>query len=206
MLVLGVDPGSVNTGFAWIRGSDHHVQFGGHKSSFSTSWKNTERMPFRWSRMRGRLENQLKQVPEPPAIVAIEEPFRERCKRVDDRNSLSIFYGAYAIAISEVSRFFNDTIIVPVRYMSWNGGLSKNDIYLRLKERYFQHKILQREDEMDALGVADFAWGIACSSRKKLLCSQVKDLPAVETAIAAKEVVDPGQNGPSKESVHGHEP
>lgn len=190
MLVLGIDPGSVNTGFAWIRGTDHHVQFGGHKSYMSTWWKNIDRVPYRWCRMRDRLEGHLKQLPEPPGMVAIEEPARERCTKPDDRRSLSTFFGAYAIVVAEVSRMYRGTVMVPVRYLTWNGGLSKPDILERLKKRYFPRVPWKCEDESDALGLADFAWGIMTTNRKKVLCSNMNSLRSSEPPSEKKTLGD----------------
>lgn len=170
MLVVGIDPGSVNTGFAWIRGGDHQVRNHSYKSVFSTFWKATQRMPYRWIRMRDRLEGQLKQLPEPPDMVVIEEPAREQCRRPDDRRSISIFFGAYAVTVAEVSRLFRDTVVIPVRYMSWNGGLSKPDVIGRLSRKY-KKTTLTCEDEVDAIGLADFGWEIVSDKRRKALCS-----------------------------------
>lgn len=179
MLVIGIDPGSVNTGFAWIRGTDYHASFGGHKSLFSTSWRNTDRMPLRWCRMRDRLEGTLKNLPEPPDMVVIEEPSRERCTRPDDRKSLMTFFGAYAVIAAEISRQFRNTVLVPISYVAWTGGLSKPNILMGLQRKY-SPKAWASEDESDAVGLADFAWGVVKSNRRKVLCSSTNSSPSSE--------------------------
>jgi Holliday junction resolvasome RuvABC endonuclease subunit len=171
MLVVGIDPGSLVTGFSWI----------GHKkgklANYSTHFKSVSRMPFRWMEMRDSLEHQLLLLPEPPIMVAIEEPSREGQHRAkaDDRRMLMQFFGCYAVAVAEVSRLFRNTVIIPIKYMSWTGGLGKEIVYKQLLEKYHRHR-WSCDDEADAIGLADFAWnavsknkGDACRSEKEIL-------------------------------------
>lgn len=168
MLVLGIDPGSVYTGIAWIRGDDKHILDGSHRSMYSTYLKNTERIPIRWGRLRQKLESSFKSFPELPSMVAIEEPFRERNRKPVDHRELQVFFGSYAVAVAEVSRMFPETVLTPVRYMSWTGGLSKEQVLKGLLKKYDRQAFLC-EDESDAVGIADFAWEIISSGRRKFL-------------------------------------
>lgn len=164
MLVVGIDPGTAFVGIAWIR-RHHHHRISRHTSYF----KCDGRWPYRFIEMRNRLEKFLSGIPEPPTMVAIEEPDRGTSTKPVNPRVETDLRAVYAVCVAEVGRQFTQTNLIPVRYESWTGGLQKADVYLRLSKKYDKPKF-NRDDEADALGIADFAFEIAKKVPEKTIC------------------------------------
>ena len=169
MLVLGIDPGSVNTAIAWIRGDDKDILKSSFRSAATFNIRNSGTMTLRWARLGGKLDNAMKNfLPEPPVTIAVEEPIRERCTNPINLKEQHVLYGSYAIVVSTIARLFPESTLMPIRYMSWAGGITKGDVQARLSAKY-RRETFRTEDEVDALGIADFAWGIVAPRRRREL-------------------------------------
>ena len=154
MLVLGIDPGAMKTGLAWIREkSDGVIQ----RAVFMI--KCNETFPFRYAIFQRKLEAFFKTLPEPPIAVAIEEPeHRERnAQEPETLSSILHLEGIYAACASEVLRTWN-----PMRLLIWKPRVwrkiyfTKKDVAESMGKLY--HVSFKSDDESDALGIADYAW------------------------------------------------
>jgi Holliday junction resolvasome RuvABC endonuclease subunit len=158
MLVVGIDPGSYNTGFAWVRLKG---AMGQRITKSAYSWHTAGSRMARYALMREKLDTALRQLPEAPLMVAIEEPDRGTNTKPFKVKNISFLNGCYAICVAEVARQFPRTILHDIRYESWTGGLQKSDVYSRLIAKYDVQVPFQNDDVADALGLADYAFEIA---------------------------------------------
>jgi len=158
LLVLGIDPGAVFTGFAWIREmKDLTVQ------RMSTTIVVRERYPFRYPALERQLLDLFTKLPEEPCAIVIEEPDAAVWKDNDVRPIFHL-HGAYAVVVCAVCRRFHDSILHRLRPGSWNGHMPKDHTAKTLREKYGWADV-HTGDEADALGLADFAFEVAKRTR-----------------------------------------
>lgn len=158
MLVLGIDPGAVFTGFAWIREmKDRTVQ------RMSTTIVVRQRYPFRYPALERQLLDLFAKLPEEPCAIAIEEPDSDVWKDNDVRPIFHL-HGAFAVIVCAVCRRFHDSILHHLRPGSWKGAMPKEHTARTLREKYGWTDV-HAGDEADALGLADFAFEVAKRTR-----------------------------------------
>lgn len=168
MIVLGIDPGSLNVGFAWVR----YRATGKVNSRYMASWRAAYHLPTRYIDIRDHLERQLLGVPEYPSVVAVEVPAKpyHAPYRPGHHRDIKILHGCYAVIVAEVGRVFRNTFLLPVQYDVWTGGLDKKEIQGRLARKY-EISSFVNDDCADALGIADYAFEIArrreCGQKEK---------------------------------------
>lgn len=179
MLVIGVDPGSINTGIAWVMGTQNAT----HAQVETISCP--EVFPARYAIFREKFEGFLAGIPEDPAAIAMEEPIDSQDKSMgpEDYRSILRMNGTYAIVVAEVTRAWPKAQLFAWKPKLWRKfGEDKKKTVQRMAVKY--NVRFTSDDESDALGIADHAW---------LLMSQQRGR-AAETWIA-KSVKNPQDGG-----------
>lgn len=155
MLVIGVDPGAINTGLAWVMGKD--PQYATHAQVETISC--TQAFPSRYAIFREKLDRFLTAVPEDPVAIAMEEPIGEVPRKTteDEFQSLLHLSGIYAIVVSEATRLWPKAQLFAWKPRLWRRyGDDKEKVERRMAKKY--NLRFTSDDESDALGVADHAW------------------------------------------------
>lgn len=165
MLVVGIDPGSQQTGVAYIA-----LKQDGKISRAVSYLKDTGKIPFRYAVVRNKLENYLKSLPEKPYIIAIEEPGYWFWPDSTEAQKIATFrlHAVYGVCVAELSRSFPDSVMMSVKTDVWRGGMKDPDVVEVMKKKYKISRF-NTMDEADALGVADHAFGIATNVWKREL-------------------------------------
>jgi len=160
LLVIGIDPGAMNTGLAWAEGEKHPVR------AYVETITCTSFFPSRYVLFREKLERFLTSVPETPAAIAVEEPLVQGTRKTDEDGHRSILHlnGIYAIVVSEATRIWPKAHL-----FSWPPGLwraasyDKKIVTSRMAKKY--NLRFTSDDESDALGIADRAWILMTQKR-----------------------------------------
>lgn len=153
MLILGIDPGSMFTGFAWIR------EVNGEVIRFITCFKCDISLPHRYMQMGEKLEAQLDRLPAIPNLVVIERPL-DLLPTEGSLHAVFRLQGGYAIVARELGRKFGTSIpLLTPTVREWMKNRPKDDVYTELCLRYNYQKFTT-DDEADALGLADFGYEI----------------------------------------------
>lgn len=160
MLVVGIDPGAINTGLAWVEGEKTPIR--AHVETIIC----TNTFPSRYMVFREKLEQFLSSVPEDPAAIAIEEPVKDLNPRMDlnDQSSVIHMNGIYAIVAAESTRMWPKA-----QLFAWNPKLwrkqfeDKKLVTARMARKY--NLRFTSDDESDAMGIADHAWMLMSQHR-----------------------------------------
>jgi hypothetical protein len=159
VLILGIDPGSMFTGFAWIR------EVNGEIIRFTTCFKCDISLPHRYMQMGERLESHLSHLPAVPNLVVIERPL-ELLPTTGSLHAAFRLQGGYAIVARELGRKFGSGIpLVTPTVREWMSNRGAEDVYAGLRLKYNYQRFVT-DDEADALGLADFGYEL---QRKKHL-------------------------------------
>lgn len=157
-----------NTGLAWIRNRK------GSTSRASTTLRTSGAYPVRYADLREKLETFYANLPEYPNSIAIEEPDLSIWKHCMD-NPWPIFFlhGAYAVIYAVTTKTFPDSILHHLRPGSWKGGRPKEETLKSLKDKY-EFGTNHPDDEVDALGLADFAMTASMKTFQELPADEEK--------------------------------
>jgi hypothetical protein len=158
MLVIGIDPGAAKTGIAWINEAGQ---------SHFTTIQAENRIPFRYGAFRDLLADFLVELPEDPAVIAIEQP--EEIPRPGEGENeirgLIRMNCICAVIISEVTRLWPNINILPWPPRVWRRqNETKEDVEYRMSMKYGVD--FNTDDESDAMGIADHAMMRILSSSK----------------------------------------
>jgi Holliday junction resolvasome RuvABC endonuclease subunit len=153
VLVIGMDPGAINTGVAWVLGE---------KSPISASVETltcTNQFPSRYVLFREKLERFLSSVPEDPSAIAVEEPISDFPRGIPAEEQRSVIHmnGVYAVMVAEATRMWPRAQLFSWTPRLWRKvGEDKKIVIARMARKY--NVRFTSDDESDALGVADHAW------------------------------------------------
>jgi hypothetical protein len=151
VLVVGIDPGSLVTGFAKIWERE------GKLTRDITSWKSACSYPHRYMLMRERLEAFLLALPDRPSMVVIEKPLDILPQSGSLKNSFQL-HGNYAVILAELARIFGQNLpMVTPTCRDWMKGVSARQLYPVLAQKY-NYSVFTTDDEADALGLADYGY------------------------------------------------
>lgn len=149
MLVIGIDPGAMKTGIAWVTSSG--------QARFTTLWA-ANRIPFRYGTYRNELADFLVQLEEDPVAVAIEQP-NETPDPTDGEEGMRSVIRVNcicAVTISEVTRLWPHASLLCWAPKIWRKQHeNKEDVAYRMAMKYGLG--FKSDDESDALGIADHA-------------------------------------------------
>jgi hypothetical protein len=149
MLVVGIDPGSSKTGFAWIQKKN------GITRRAVCSIISSEPFPDRYIFLQKRLETALGVLPEEPVMIAVEKnQLPEGDFSLEQVLNQVHLEGAYSVACTVVHRLFPKSLINPIPTRVWRGPGNKIDTLGKMHMRY--GLIFDNDDEADALGIADY--------------------------------------------------
>lgn len=153
MLALGIDPGSVKVGIAWV-----HRRESGQPHVFHGHVRSQDPIPGRYAALRAKIHGALKSMPEAPGVVVIERPGFY----VLERNDPEIIYqlhGAFAVCVAEIGRCFPMTVIHPLAPEAWKHNFPKEEVARQMSAKYAVDRF-SSDDAADALALADFGIGI----------------------------------------------
>jgi len=186
VLVIGIDPGSLVTGFAVIR------EESGKRTRDITSWKSAISYPQRYMLMRRKLEEFLLAVRCFPSMVVIEKPLDILPSTGSLKNSFQL-HGNYAVILGELDRIFGqDLVTVTPTCRDWMRGMTARQLYPGLAQKY-NYSSFTTDDEADALGLADYGYELLRERHDRNTGRKApeKDLPRLPQAPAP----EPGAHG-----------
>lgn len=149
MLVLGIDPGSMKTGIAWVNSAG--------QCRFTTLYAENH-IPWRYGTFRNELADFVVQLDEDPVAVAIEQPEEIPPLHADEKEMRSMvrLNCICAVIISEITRLWPNIKILPWPPRIWRrSNETKADVAYRMSVKYGVE--FQTDDDSDALGIADHA-------------------------------------------------
>lgn len=160
MLVIGVDPGAMNTGLAWVMGDKAPV------SAYVETITCTNQFPSRYVLFREKLERFLSSVPEDPVAIAVEEPLDYFGNKVsaDEQKSTVHMNGIYAVVVAEATRMWPKAQLFAWGPRLWRKQFEdKKLVTARMAKKY--NLRFTSDDESDAMGIADHGWLIMSQRR-----------------------------------------
>jgi Holliday junction resolvasome RuvABC endonuclease subunit len=174
MLILGIDPGAMKTGVAWVSDSS------GRPVGYVSTVKSEIEWPHRYAHVRVQLETLFQWLPEEPTAVAIEEPSLDNVgQSPTERFSIYHLCGIYGIVVAEVMRTWKNVAVMPWKPMEWRGlGMNKKDVMKRMAAKYGVQ--LDNDDEGDALGIADHAFMLLSRNRTRAATLRMVQKPPAE--------------------------
>jgi Holliday junction resolvasome RuvABC endonuclease subunit len=187
MLVLGIDPGAMNTGIAWIR--EHE----GVISRAVIRLVCDEQHPFRYSRLREKLESVFATLPERPEAIGVEEPEHRVQGSYEGYVSVLHLEGIYAVIVGEIFRTWGSIPLFPWKPRIWRKvDVDKEMVMEQMGKKY--QVDFKNDDESDALGIADYAFSLMKSKAAKRMLNKLHpSSPASAPIIVAppKEIKKP---------------
>lgn len=179
MLIVGIDPGSMFTGFAQIR------EVNGQVTRFITCFKASVHFPHRYMVMRERLEYFLLRLPAHPNLIVIERPL-DILPTTGSLKSIFHLQGGYAVVAAEVGRLFGTGVpLITPNCREWMEGRERDAkaVYEQLGKKY-NYTSFTTDDEADALGLADYGYRLRRSDHDR---NAVGKGPASNLPVVAQE-------------------
>lgn len=158
ILALGIDPGTLKTGIAYIHYLATTIRSGSTVLMHPATW------PMLYALAGRNLEKRLGDLPQDPTVIAIEEPNEDEEWDPREKASMSHLNGIYAVCVSECARKFPSALIVSVRPIVWKLKRPKKEMSRELALKYGFARF-DVDDESDALGVADYGFQVARRKR-----------------------------------------
>lgn len=149
MLVLGIDPGSVKTGIAWVNSAG--------QCKFKTLYAENH-IPWRYGAFRNELADFIVELDEDPVAVAIEQPEEVPRTPEEEKDFRAIVRVncIVAVIISEITRLWPNIKILPWSPRVWRRqNETKADVAYRMSVKYGVD--FETDDDSDSLGIADHA-------------------------------------------------